>query len=84
MVDASARHQVARKVRKPRRSSVVEPLFSRGMRNNGLIDIINDADDDTDGEGNYVFSDDPRDPNSKLYRIPEKGIITDFISKVKS
>jgi hypothetical protein len=56
------------------------------MRNNGIIDIINDPDDETDGEGNYVFPtlDDPRDPNYQLYRIPEKGIVLDFINKVKS
>jgi hypothetical protein len=55
------------------------------MRNNGLIDITNDPDDDTDGEGNYVFGDnDPKDVNSKIFRVPEKGLILDFVSKVKS
>lgn len=82
MLDAPPRHLVTRKIRKPKRPSVVEPLFSRGMRNNGLIEVINDEADETDGEGNYMFPSD--DPNSKLYRIPEKGIILDFIHKVQS
>lgn len=75
---------LARKVRMRRQPEFVEPSFTRGIRNNGLIDIINDSDDDTDGEGNYVFSpDDPKDLNSKIFRIPEKGVILDFVSKVK-
>jgi hypothetical protein len=83
MIDATS-VRVARKVRKPKHPTIVEPTFSRGLRNNGLVDIINDPDDDTDGEGNYVYSsDDPKDMVSKVFRIPEKGIITDFISKVK-
>jgi hypothetical protein len=84
MVDAAPVARVARKVRKRKHPKVVEPSFSRGMRNNGLIDIINNPDDDTDGEGNYVFGpDDPKDLNSKVFRIPEKGVILDFVSKVK-
>lgn len=83
MVDASHSEQVTRKVRKPKRPSFVEPTFSRGTRNNGLIEIINDSDDDTDGEGNYVFAPENGDINSKTFRVPEKGIVLDFISKVK-
>ncbi|KAF2878108.1 hypothetical protein BDV95DRAFT_624669 [Massariosphaeria phaeospora] len=84
MTDAPA-GRLARKVRKPKRPEVVEPTFTRGMRNNGLIEIINDPDDDTDGEGNYVFgADESKDNNSKIYRVPEKGVILDFISKVKT
>jgi hypothetical protein len=76
--------RVARKVRRPRNAEIIEPTFSRGTRNNGLIDILNNADDDTDGEGNYVFaSEDYRDLNSKVFRIPEKGMVLDFITKVK-
>lgn len=84
MVDAAPVGRVARKIRKPREPEVIEPTFSRGMRNNGLIEIMNDPDDDTDGEGNYVFSrDDPKDLNSKVFRVPERGVILDFVSKVK-
>ncbi|KAH7081687.1 hypothetical protein BKA63DRAFT_405592 [Paraphoma chrysanthemicola] len=82
MIDAP---RIARKIRKRKHAHVIEPTFSRGMRNNGLIDIINDTDDDTDGEGNYVFGpDDPKDLNSKVFRVPERGVILDFVSKVKS
>ncbi|KAF2819779.1 hypothetical protein CC86DRAFT_128262 [Ophiobolus disseminans] len=85
MPDAAPVVRVARKVRKRKHTKVIEPTFSRGMRNNGLIEIINDPDDDTDGEGNYVFGpDDPKDLNSKVFRIPERGVILDFVSKVKS
>lgn len=79
MAGAISIPRVPRKVRKPRTQSIVEQSFSRGMRNNGIIDIINDPDDDTDGEGNYVFD----DLNSKTFRVPEKGIVLDFITKVK-
>lgn len=86
MEDAAVVSRVPRKVRKPKNPTVFEPTFSRGTRNNGLIEVINDAADDTDGEGNYVFSpqlDESRDLNGKVFRIPEKGIILDFIDKVK-
>ncbi|KAH7349118.1 hypothetical protein BKA66DRAFT_516576 [Pyrenochaeta sp. MPI-SDFR-AT-0127] len=85
MINAAPVGRVARKIRKPKEPEVIEPTFSRGMRNNGLVEIMNDPDDDTDGEGNYVFGpDDPKDLNSKVFRIPEKGVILDFVSKVKS
>lgn len=84
MADAEPLARVARKVRKRKHPKVIEPTFSRGMRNNGLIEIINDPDDDTDGEGNYVFGpDDPKDLNSKVFCIPERGVILDFVSKIK-
>ncbi len=84
MADATSVVRVARKVRKPKEPEVVQPTFSRGMRNNGLIEIMNNPDDDTDGEGNYVFGpDDSKDLNAKIFRIPEKGLILDFVSKVK-
>jgi hypothetical protein len=76
--------RIARRVRVRKQSQYIEPTFSRGMRNNGLIEITNDPDDDTDGEGNYVFGDnDPKDLSSKIFRVPEKGVILDFVSKVK-
>lgn len=84
MSDAGPPARIACKVRKPKRPTLVQPTFSRGTRNNGLIDVINDTDDDTDGEGNYVFStEDPKDFNSKVFRVPEKGLVVDFIAKVK-
>jgi hypothetical protein len=84
MADAEPFARVARKVRKRKHPKIIEPTFSRGMRNNGLIEIINDPDDDTDGEGNYVFGpDDPKDLNSKVFCVPERGVILDFVSKVK-
>jgi hypothetical protein len=82
--DAAPVARVARKIRKRKNPEIVEPVFSRGMRNNGLIEVINDPDDDTDGEGNYVYGpDDSKDLNHKVFRVPEKGVVLDFISKVK-
>lgn len=76
--------RIARKVRMRKDAQVVEPTFSRGIQNNGLINIINNSDDETDGEGNYLFhTDDTKDLNSKVFRVPEKGLVLDFISKVK-
>ena len=75
--------RIARKVRVRKDAQIVEPTFSRGMQNNGLIHIIN-SDDDVDSEGNYVFTtDDTKDLNSKIFCVPEKGLVLDFISKVK-
>lgn len=84
MADAAPVARVARKVRKLKNAEAIESTFSRGMRNNGLIDIINDPDDDTDGEGNYVFGQgDSKDLNAKVFRVPERGVILDFVSRVK-
>ncbi|KAF2635797.1 hypothetical protein P280DRAFT_493488 [Massarina eburnea CBS 473.64] len=83
MVDAPFA-RLGRKMRKPKHPQVIQPTFSRGMRNNGLIDIINNEDDDTDGEGNYVFGTEEKDFNSHVYRVPEKGLVLDFIDKIKS
>jgi hypothetical protein len=82
MADAESVTRVARKIRKRKHPDIVEPTFSRGMPNNGLIEIINDPDDDTDGEGNYTGLE-VKDLNSKVFRVPERGLILDFLSKVK-
>jgi hypothetical protein len=82
MADAEPVTRVARKIRKRKHPDIVEPTFSRGMPNNGLIEIINDPDDDTDGEGNYTGLE-VKDLNSKVFRVPERGLILDFLSKVK-
>lgn len=81
MLDASYDDIVTRKVRKPKHPAIVESGFTRPPRNNGLIEIVNDSDDETDGEGNYVFP--TEDMNNKTIRIAEKGIMLDFVSKVK-
>jgi ribosomal protein L37AE/L43A len=56
------------KLRKPKRAKYIEPAISRGLPNNGLIDIINEPSDD---EGPTIF------------RIAEKGLKLDFITKMK-
>lgn len=75
--------RITRKVRMRKDAQIVEPTFSRGIRNNGLIKIIN-SDDNTDSKGNYIFTaDETKDLNSKIFCVPEKGLVLDFISKVK-
>jgi hypothetical protein len=83
-VDADFYPRIPRKVRKPKHTPIVEPTFSRGLRNNGLIEVINDPGDETDGEGNYEFgTNESGDLTSSTFRLPEKGIVLDFLGKVK-
>lgn len=76
--------RVPRRIRRRKNPDIVEPAFSRGMRNNGLIEIINDSDYETDGEGNYVDTESTdRDVDASVHRVHERGLIVDFLSKVK-
>ena len=61
------------KIRKPRNALVVDTALSRGVKNNGLIEIINEPSDD---EANLS-----KPPN--LFRAPERGFKLDFIDRVK-
>jgi hypothetical protein len=53
MINVERALRVKRPVGKPKQSATVEPTFSRGLRNYDTFDIMNDPDDDADGEGNY-------------------------------
>jgi hypothetical protein len=71
----------ARKVhiRKPRNAKVIETNLQRGFRNNGVIDIVNDDESDSDSE----FYDEEGLDQGVVYRLPAKGLKLDFIDKVK-
>lgn len=62
------------KLRKPKNARVIEPAITRGLRNDGLIDIINDPSDE---EVDSIY----RSP--AIYRLTEKSIKLDFIDKLK-
>lgn len=65
-------------IRRPRNARIIETALTRGFRNNGVIDVI---DDDSDDSGSEFYE--PDDQESKVYRLPASGIKLDFIDKVK-
>ena len=62
------------KLRKPKNPRIIEPAISRGIPNNGLIEIINDPSDE---EAEIT------DQGPSIYRITERGIKLDFIDKMR-
>ena len=66
-------------IRKPRNAKIVETSLNRGFRNNGVIEIVDDASDDSESE---FFDDDTQD-EGVVYRLPCSGIKLDFIDKIK-
>lgn len=74
------RRGVGRKVhiRKPRNAKVVTTSLRRGLRNNGVIDVLEDESDDSDSE---FYDEDSQDDT--VYRLPASGIKLDFIDKIK-
>lgn len=62
------------RLRKPKNPRIIEPAFSRGISNNGLIEVINEASDEEAGITNQGPS---------IYRITERGIKLDFIDKMR-
>ena len=63
------------KLRKPKNPRIIEPAISRGISNNGLIEVINEPSDEEDDE---ITNQGP-----SIYRITEKGIKLDFIDKMR-
>lgn len=64
-------------LRKPRNATLKEPALTRGVRNNGIIEVVNDE-SDTESE----FYDEDRDENV-TYKMPASGIKLDFLDRVK-
>lgn len=62
------------RLRKPKNPSIIQPAISRGIPNNGLIEIINDPSDE---EAEITSQD------LSIYRITERGIKLDFIDKMR-
>ncbi|KAK5137194.1 hypothetical protein LTR08_000699 [Meristemomyces frigidus] len=67
-------------VRRPRNPKIVETSLKRGLRNNGIIDVYEDASDDSDSE----FYDEETAEERVVHRMPATGIKLDFIDKVKN
>lgn len=63
--------------RKARGAAVVKPLYSRGIRNNGIIEVENsDEEEEKDASGwNDVRS------YGRVLRLPSHGIKLDFIER---
>ncbi|KAI5364150.1 Putative peptidase M24, Zinc finger, PHD-type, Zinc finger, FYVE/PHD-type, creatinase/aminopeptidase [Septoria linicola] len=64
-------------VRKPKKPKVAETALTRGHRNNGIIEVLDDESDSSDSEW-YEHDDGPT-----VYKLPAHGIKLDFIDKVK-
>lgn len=71
-----ARLAPAHKLRKVKGAPIKEQAYSRGMPNNGNIEIEEDSDDDELDFTRQGYND-----FGRVYRVPEKGIKLDFISR---
>ena len=81
------------RVRKPREFRIVDTHLRRGHRNNGLIEIATQPEDDyglsdhdsdkADGDNDNDTTDDDNETSGVIYRLPEYGVKLDFIHKVK-
>ncbi|KAI9894769.1 MAG: Curved DNA-binding protein (42 kDa protein) [Vezdaea aestivalis] len=63
------------RVRRPKHAKITQPSISRGVRNNGLIEIINDE----DGAPDNFYE---QSEYGQIYRLPEKSIKLDFTNKI--
>ncbi|KAK7988862.1 hypothetical protein PG989_009177 [Apiospora arundinis] len=65
----------AHRYRKVKSAPIIEQAYTRGMTNNGFIEIEEDDDESEDGfKSRYDYG--------RVYRLSEKGIKLDFISTV--
>lgn len=64
----------AHRVRKVKGAPPIEQAFPRGMRNNGLIEVVDDDEIDDDDWHDY-------ESFGRVYRLPARGIKLDFISQ---
>lgn len=65
----------AHRFRRIKGASVIKPALSRGIQNNGHIEIENKASDDED-QGFYQQRE-----YGHIYKLPEEGVKLDFISQ---
>ncbi|KAL8731445.1 MAG: hypothetical protein Q9166_003420 [cf. Caloplaca sp. 2 TL-2023] len=59
------------KIRRPKAPRIISSALTRGIKNNGIIEIEDEISEDED------------QPPGTIYRIPAKAIKLDFIAKVK-
>lgn len=76
--DAGRRRKVH--IRKPRNAKVVETALRRGVRNNGIVEVV---DDESEDSGSEFYEEESQDNKSVVLRLPVSGIKLDFIDKVK-
>jgi hypothetical protein len=72
-VDGSARMH---KVRRPKNAKILDTALRRGFRNHGLIEVVDESEDE-------VF-DEEEGPHGAIYRVPARGIKLDFIDKART
>ncbi|CZT51667.1 uncharacterized protein RSE6_12845 [Rhynchosporium secalis] len=68
----------AHRFRKIKGASVIKPAVTRGLKNNGHIEIENDASEDEEEQGFYELRE-----FGHVYKLPETSLKLDFISRVK-
>ncbi|TAQ83815.1 hypothetical protein B7494_g7865 [Chlorociboria aeruginascens] len=68
----------AHRFRRIKGASVIKPAVSRGIRNNGHIEIENTPTDDEEEQGFFEHRE-----YGQVYKLPEEGIKLDFISAVR-
>lgn len=69
-------------VRRPRNPKVVDVALTRGFRNNGVIDVLDEDSDDSDSE--FYEEEMAEEANEPIVnRVPMKTIKLDFINKIK-
>ena len=61
-----------RKLRRPKNPVVKDSYLSRGVENNGIIEVANDSD-----------LEEPEEEDGTVYRLSERSIKLDFIDRVK-
>lgn len=66
----------AHRFRKLKKQSIVKPSVSRGIRNNGYIEIENEVSEDEEEQGFFELRE-----FGHVYKLPAQGIKLDFISK---
>ncbi len=66
----------AHKFRRIKGASAIKPAFTRGMRNNGHIEIEYEPSEDEQEQGFFEQKE-----YGHVYKLPEMGIKLDFINK---
>ena len=76
-MDAQTSNRRSIHVRKPKNPVVADTALTRGHRNNGIIEVLEDESDASDSD----FYD--HDDGPMVYKLPAHGIKLDFIDKIK-
>lgn len=63
------------KLRRPKQVNVIDIGLRRGFKNNGLIEVESEPSDEE--------SEEERERSGVIYRVPARGILLDFIDRVK-